>query len=162
MLTQVTSRSGFKGRWAVVARSFSPRTVVADRGRDGLQAGPGGLRGARGRRPGRPAPRGLGVHPPVRGAVLRRPADRGQPGLCGHRLPAARAHRGDGAPDMVLLTFAFVSGFAGILLSPAHLCLALTAEYFKADMRKVYRILVWPVAAVFAVALLELLIFRIL
>lgn len=64
-------------------------------------------------------------------------------------------------PDMVLMTFAYVSGFAGILLSPAHLCLALTADYFKADMKDVYRILIWPVAVIFAAALLELLVFRI-
>lgn len=68
---------------------------------------------------------------------------------------------GTGTPDMVLLTFAYVSGFAGILLSPAHLCLALTADYFKAEMRDVYRILIWPVAAVFGAALLELLVFRV-
>ncbi|MCK7476438.1 MAG: DUF401 family protein [Candidatus Moduliflexus flocculans] len=63
---------------------------------------------------------------------------------------------GQGSPDMVLMTFAYVSGFCGILLSPAHLCLVLTADYFKAEMRDVYKILVWPVAAVFTVALLEL------
>ncbi len=69
---------------------------------------------------------------------------------------------GRGNPDMVLMTFAYISGFAGILLSPAHLCLALTADYFKAGMRDIYRILLWPVAAVFLAVLLELLIFRIL
>jgi len=69
---------------------------------------------------------------------------------------------GTGSPDMVLLTFAYVSGFAGILLSPAHLCLALTADYFKADMKDVYPILVGPVAVIFAAALLELVVFRIL
>jgi len=63
---------------------------------------------------------------------------------------------------MVLMTFAYVSGFVGILLSPAHLCLSLTADYFKADLKDVYRILAGPAAVVFAVALLELLIFRIL
>ncbi len=68
---------------------------------------------------------------------------------------------GTGTPDMVLMTFAYVSGFVGILLSPAHLCLALTADYFKADLKDVYRILAWPAAAVFAAALLELLIFRV-
>jgi integral membrane protein (TIGR00529 family) len=68
---------------------------------------------------------------------------------------------GTGTPDMVLLTFAFVSGFVGILLSPAHLCLVLTADYFKAEMRDVYRTLVGPVAVVFAAVLLELLIFRV-
>ncbi|MBE0711398.1 MAG: DUF401 family protein, partial [Candidatus Aminicenantes bacterium] len=61
----------------------------------------------------------------------------------------------------VFMTFAYVSGFVGILLSPAHLCLALTADYFKAEMRDVYRILVWPVAVVFGAALLELLVFRV-
>jgi integral membrane protein (TIGR00529 family) len=60
---------------------------------------------------------------------------------------------GTGRPDMVLLLFAYVSGFVGILLSPAHLCLALTAEYFKADLKDVYRLLARPVAAVFAGAL---------
>ena len=34
--------------------------------------------------------------------------------------------------------------------------------YFKAEMRDVYRILVWPVAAVFGAALLEVLFFRVL
>ena len=69
---------------------------------------------------------------------------------------------GRGAPDMVLLLFAYVSWFVGILLSPAHLCLALTADYFKADLRDVYKILVWPTAAVFAAAIAALLIFRII
>ncbi len=68
---------------------------------------------------------------------------------------------GTGNPDMVLMAFAYVSGFCGILLSPAHLCLALTADYFKAKMKDVYRILVWPVAVVFAAVLLELLVFRV-
>jgi uncharacterized protein len=64
-------------------------------------------------------------------------------------------------PDMVLLLFAYVSGFCGILLSPAHLCLALTADYFKAELRDVYRILIVPVGAVFSAALLVLIVFRI-
>ncbi len=65
-------------------------------------------------------------------------------------------------PDMILLLFAYVSGFAGILLSPAHLCLAFTAEYFKADLKDVYRLLAVPVGAVFGAALLTLLALRIL
>jgi len=69
---------------------------------------------------------------------------------------------GKGHPDMVLLLFAYVSGFAGILLSPAHLCLALTADYFKAELRDVYKILIWPVAVVFGAALLALVFFRVL
>jgi len=69
---------------------------------------------------------------------------------------------GSGHPDMVLVMFAYVSGFVGILLSPAHLCLALTADYFKAPLRDVYKILIWPVAAVFASALIGLILFHIL
>jgi len=69
---------------------------------------------------------------------------------------------GKGNPDMILMMFAYVSGFAGILLSPAHLCLALTADYFKAELREVYKILIWPVGVVFSAALLVLIIFRIL
>ena len=69
---------------------------------------------------------------------------------------------GAGHPDMILVMFAYVSGFVGILLSPAHLCLALTADYFKAELRDVYKILIWPVSVVFAFALLALVIFRIL
>jgi hypothetical protein len=63
---------------------------------------------------------------------------------------------------MVLLLFAYVSGFCGILLSPAHLCLALTADYFKAELRDVYRILLVPVGVVFSAALLVLIVFRVL
>lgn len=69
---------------------------------------------------------------------------------------------GKGNPDMVLLMFAYVSGFVGILLSPAHFCLVLTADYFKAEMRDVYKILFWPVSVIFAAAFLVLLFFRIL
>jgi hypothetical protein len=69
---------------------------------------------------------------------------------------------GRGRPDMVLLLFAYVSGFVGILLSPAHLCLAFTAEYFRAELKDVYRILWRPAAAVFAAALAVLFVARIL
>jgi hypothetical protein len=63
---------------------------------------------------------------------------------------------GAGSPDPFLALFAYVSGFTGILISPAHLCLALTADYFKADLRDVYRILAGPVAVVFGAALIAL------
>ncbi|GAF85582.1 unnamed protein product, partial [marine sediment metagenome] len=69
---------------------------------------------------------------------------------------------GSGNPDMVLVMFAYVSGFVGILLSPAHLCLFLTLDYFKADLRDVYKILIWPVAVIFVAAFLVLLFLRII
>ncbi len=69
---------------------------------------------------------------------------------------------GSGRPDMALLAFAYVSGFVGILLSPAHLCLALTADYFKAGLRDVYKILVGPTVVVFLAALGVLIVSRLL
>jgi len=65
-------------------------------------------------------------------------------------------------PDMVLMVFAYVSGCVGILISPTHLCLALTADYFKADLRDVYKILLWPTAVVFLAAFLALVFLRII
>jgi len=55
--------------------------------------------------------------------------------------------------DMSLVMFAYVSGFLGILLSPTHLCLVLTREYFAADFRRVYRLLAVPVLVLFVAAL---------
>ncbi|MBI2288198.1 MAG: DUF401 family protein [Chloroflexi bacterium] len=39
------------------------------------------------------------------------------------------------------LLLAYVSGMMGLLLSPLHLCLILSAEYFKANLAKMYRYL---------------------
>jgi hypothetical protein len=69
---------------------------------------------------------------------------------------------GEGHPDIVLVVFAYVSGFVGILLSPTHLCLVTTLEYFRAELKDVYRIMIVPAAVVFAGAFLALLVFRIL
>jgi len=40
---------------------------------------------------------------------------------------------------MPTFTLAFVAGFIGVLLSPVHLCLVLTREYFKADIWGIYK-----------------------
>lgn len=69
---------------------------------------------------------------------------------------------GAGHPDMVLVVFAYVSGFVGILLSPAHLCLNTTVAYFKTSLRDVYRILLAPAAVVWAAALLMLIVFKVI
>ncbi len=47
----------------------------------------------------------------------------------------------NGNIDFQRLTLFYASGFVGVLLSPVHLCLSLTKEYFKADWFKVYKIL---------------------
>lgn len=49
---------------------------------------------------------------------------------------------------------AYAAGFSGVLLSPTHLCLLLTAEFFDADLSRVYRLLLVPVGAIVAVSLL--------
>lgn len=52
------------------------------------------------------------------------------------------------------ITFAFASGFVGVLLSPVHLCLVLTREYFKADMWGVYKRIIPGCFAIMVGALL--------
>jgi integral membrane protein (TIGR00529 family) len=50
-------------------------------------------------------------------------------------------------PYMML---ALASGFAGVLLSPLHLCLLLSNEYFHTSLLPVYRLMKIPVAALVA------------
>ena len=78
-------------------------------------------------------------------------------GFVGATFPIITAMMG-GAPDVGAVTFAFASGFAGVMLSPTHLCLILTIRYFKADMAGTYRLLYLPILLVFAVGLVRLLI----
>ncbi|HMK43229.1 MAG TPA: DUF401 family protein [Dissulfurispiraceae bacterium] len=58
------------------------------------------------------------------------------------------------------ITFAFASGYAGVLLSPVHLCLVLTREYFKADLMKTYRPIVLSTAVLMAAALVQYYVLR--
>ncbi len=43
---------------------------------------------------------------------------------------------------------AFTGSFSGVMISPMHLCLAVTKNYFKADMGKIYKILILPLIIV--------------
>lgn len=52
------------------------------------------------------------------------------------------------------LFLAYVSGGLGYMVSPLHLCLILSAEFFKARLGDVYRLMVPPLIAVIAVALI--------
>jgi integral membrane protein (TIGR00529 family) len=58
-----------------------------------------------------------------------------------------------GHPEPSVVTFAFASGFAGVMLSPTHLCLLLTVRYFNADLAGTYRLMYLPVLLVFLVGL---------
>lgn len=64
-----------------------------------------------------------------------------------------------GGPDMRLAMLAFAGGLSGIALTPVHLCLALSREYFKTTFGEMYRYVVPLVllaaAAAFACALVR-------
>jgi integral membrane protein (TIGR00529 family) len=60
-----------------------------------------------------------------------------------------------GGAHLNQITFAFASGFAGVLLSPVHLCLVLTREYFKADMWGIYKKTIPATIIIMAGALVE-------
>jgi hypothetical protein len=54
-------------------------------------------------------------------------------------------HSLDPAASLVpYIMLALTCGFAGVLISPLHLCLILSNEYFSADMKSVYRQLWLP------------------
>lgn len=57
-------------------------------------------------------------------------------------------------PNLTYVMLAYTGGFTGVLLSPIHLCLIVTVQHFKADFKKIYRILLLPVAFVILIALL--------
>ena len=59
-----------------------------------------------------------------------------------------------GELNSIAVLLAYGSGIIGMMLSPVHLCLILSAEYFKADLLKVYKYLLLPAAIVLAVLVL--------
>ncbi|MEO0288199.1 MAG: DUF401 family protein [candidate division WOR-3 bacterium] len=65
----------------------------------------------------------------------------------------------NGSVDFIKLTLFYASGFFGVLLSPVHLCLSLTREYYRADWSKVYRILLPSTLPIILVPFLVNLIF---
>jgi len=60
----------------------------------------------------------------------------------GYALLAGFLYQPEIIPANIMI--AYLSGFIGVMLSPTHLCLIFTIEYFGADLLKVYRILAWP------------------
>lgn len=51
-----------------------------------------------------------------------------------------------------MVSIAMVSGYAGAMMSPAHLCFVLTTGYFKANFARVYRMVMLPELALLAVS----------
>ena len=55
-----------------------------------------------------------------------------------------------GAPMLPYMMLAYVSGFSGVMLSPVHLCLILTNQYYGSTLSRVYRYLIPIVLTVLA------------
>lgn len=58
------------------------------------------------------------------------------------------------------LSIAFIAGYIGVLISPLHLCLILTREFFKADLVGVYRRISLALVSVILSALIEFALLR--
>ncbi|MFH1139421.1 MAG: DUF401 family protein [Pseudomonadota bacterium] len=50
-------------------------------------------------------------------------------------------------------SLAYAFGYMGMMLSPVHLCLLVTKDYFSASLVKTYRLLAWPTLTVMVVVL---------
>ena len=77
-------------------------------------------------------------------------------GYIGITFPLLLPLMGATAPSPALVALAFGAGFAGVMLSPVHLCYVLTCEYFHADIAKVYHRLIIPSICVMAAVLIPL------
>lgn len=62
--------------------------------------------------------------------------------------------------DAHSFSFAFAAGYAGVLLSPVHVCLILTRDYFKADVWGLYKKIIPAVLLYFIAPALEYVIFK--
>jgi len=60
--------------------------------------------------------------------------------------------------NLPLAAFVYSSGFTGVLLSPVHLCLALSKIYFGADWGKIYKLLFLPVSLLIVFSFIFLLV----
>jgi integral membrane protein (TIGR00529 family) len=65
-----------------------------------------------------------------------------------------------GKASLPLISLAFAAGFIGVLLSPVHLCLILTREYFSAGLPGIYRKTIPASLMILAVAFAQYLIVR--
>lgn len=79
-------------------------------------------------------------------------------GFVGSTFPLILSMAGNNSIGM--MSFAFAAGFIGVLLSPVHICLVLTREYFKADVWGVYKKIIPAGSIVFAIGIVEYWILR--
>jgi hypothetical protein len=65
-----------------------------------------------------------------------------------------------GSSSVSAISFAFAAGFLGVLLSPVHICLILTREYFKADIWGIYKLMIPGCIVIFVAAVVQYLFLR--
>jgi uncharacterized protein len=65
-----------------------------------------------------------------------------------------------GSASVSATSFAFAAGFLGVLLSPVHICLILTREYFKADIWGIYKLMLPGCIIIFIAAIVQYLLLR--
>ncbi|NJE07021.1 TIGR00529 family membrane protein [Thermococcus sp. M39] len=58
------------------------------------------------------------------------------------------------------IALAYLSGYMGMLFSPVHLCLVFSAEYYKAELERVYRKLLVPGAVLFILGVIYTILLR--
>jgi integral membrane protein (TIGR00529 family) len=78
-------------------------------------------------------------------------------GFVGASFPIVFALAGHNQPLHIMVAttvFAYGCGYVGMILSPVHVCLVVTNEYFKTRLFSSYRYIVLPALLVFAVCLL--------
>jgi len=76
------------------------------------------------------------------------------PAAVGIGLPVLLPIIVQGEPNLYYAMLAFTGGFVGVMSSPVHLCLVVTRNYFKADMGKIYKMLILPLAIITLSALI--------
>jgi len=80
-------------------------------------------------------------------------------GFVGISFPILIALLETGGSDISHIVLAYGMGFVGVLLSPVHLCLLVTKDYFNAQFDQVYRSLLIPVLPIVAIAIFLFLIY---
>ena len=53
-----------------------------------------------------------------------------------------------GEANLYYAILAFTGSFAGVMISPMHLCLVVTRNYYKVDMGKIYKMLILPLTII--------------
>ncbi len=59
-----------------------------------------------------------------------------------------------GEASLYYAMLAFTGSFVGLMISPMHLCLVVTRNYFKVDMGKIYKMLILPLTIIILSALI--------